>query len=116
MIIELIEFAAGELNSDSGIVKTITDSEITSITYGKTESITANSMSVLNGSGETIHFVPMTGFEYDAYVTDHTITQLIPLANSSEKVLDNMEGEISKIMCSGVTGHTDGVTFVFYKD
>lgn len=116
MIVELVEFAVGELNSSSGVVKTVSDISITSPTYGITKNPTANSMSILNESGQTIHFVPMTEIEFDAYLADHTITQMIPLSNNTEKTINDMKGEISNIMCSGVTGHTGGVTFVFMKD
>ena len=116
MIIELVEYSTAELNSSSGVVKTITNSEITSSSLNRATTPTPHAISVLNESGATIHFVPFSKLEYNAYQSDNSITQMIPLAKDTEKTLNNVKGEITNMMCSGVTGHSSGVTFVFYKD
>lgn len=121
MIIELLNATILQLNNSGVAVLDVTDQSISGITSAGpiatgARHLTTNLISVLNGTGQEIHFVPMTEVEYYNYTVDPSITSLIPLANSSEKVLENVHGEITRILCSGVTGHTADVDFVLYKD
>ncbi len=114
MIIELLTVSASELNTAVDVVKTVTDQTVSGVAGAIP--VTANSMSVSNESGATINFVPLSALEYEHYQQLPEITKLIPVADSTEKTLSTMKGEITNIVCSGIAGHTAGVTFVMYKD
>jgi len=121
MIIELITVTSTELNTAARVSKSVTDLTISGSPVSSSETtvkkhLTINSLSVNNTTGATIHFVPLTELESNIYTNTPTITDLIPVPDSTEKTLSDMKGEINTIICSGVSGHSADLTFVLYKD
>jgi hypothetical protein len=120
MLCEHIVVTQAELNSGSGIIKELTDSTISSSVAQATGTwdYYPKSVQVTNGTGETIYFLPLTKVDYRGWASDNTITDLIPVADSTSKEITSMKGRIEYILCSGVagSGHTSDLTLVVIKE
>ena len=75
----------------------------------------ARSLQVKNTSGAKLYFLPVTEKEYDKYLLEPTITDLIPLSNNEEKIISDIPGQITKTIVQGTTGHSSELDFIFLK-
>lgn len=118
MLCETIPVSQAELNSGDNVVKDIEDLSFSSgiVRTTGTTYYYPKSISVSNGSGASIYFLPVTKVDYRAFENDPTCTSLIPVADSGSKEIADPKGRIEKIICSGLTGHSAGVDFIITKE
>lgn len=114
MLIDKINFTQSELNAGT-TVKDIANSG-TSAGYVYPRNYRTSSVQVANGSGAAIHFNLLTTIEYNAWVIDPAISDLIPVANASSINISSLQGKLTKAICSGTTGHSAGVDIVCIQE
>lgn len=113
MLVENITVSQSELNAGS-TTKTISGVILTS---DATKSYyRVSSLEVVNNSGKLVHYVPMTTREYTDWLLTPGISGFIQVSNGSTSTINNPNGELTKIICSGVTGHTSGIVFTVIKE
>jgi len=113
MLYEEITFSAAELNLSSGMAKDITDISFSSNNI-PSKHYRVDTISAENDSGAELSFLPLTDEEYEQYLLDSSITDLIPVSDSGEKELTNLN-DATKILVSGSAGHTSEAKFKVYK-
>lgn len=74
----------------------------------------ARSLKVKNTSGAKLYYLPLTSKEYDYYVENPTITDLIPIDTSEEHVVE-LFGQIDTLLIQGTTGHSADLDFLFLQ-
>jgi len=114
MLIENITFSSTELNLSSGIARSLSGVVITH--EGRKSYYGTKQIDVLNSSGATIYFVPMSTNEYTIWDADHNYSNYIPVVNNGTKSILKPVDDISTIICSGSAGHSAGVTFIVMKE
>jgi hypothetical protein len=115
MITENIDVSVSELNSTSGIVKTITDLSINN-QDGFSENYLARNIIINNNTGDIVRYVGLTSNEYDSYVeTSGAITNLIPLYPEQSDSLSNLRGNIKTLVVQGNGAHVSGLVISVIK-
>lgn len=114
MLINKINFTQSELNGG----RTIKDVADTEISEGSlyTKYYRTSSVQVANNSGAEIHFNIFTEDEYNAWVSNSSVSELIPLADSDSISLSSLQGRLAKAVCSGTTGHTDSINIICIQE
>lgn len=116
MFIKRIDFVQTDFESTSGIVKSVVDSELT-VDYG-TKKYRPVSLKFKNYSGETVNFLPLTSDESEAFFDDQTISDLIPVVNNAEEILNSLSGEITQVFVKGNSGasYTSGAICILVQE
>jgi hypothetical protein len=114
MLIENITFSKDELNSGSGIIKSITDI-VLPINSFNNKNYRPAAIKCSNKSGAAINFALFTDFEYEEWVSDPTISHVLAVENNAAESINPL-GEITKIICSGSVSNTSGVVFAVIKE
>lgn len=70
---------------------------------------------VKNATGATFEYLPLTQKEYEAYVLDPTVSDLIPIATGEVHEIVTITGTIAKTIIKGSTGHSGSASLVFTK-
>lgn len=128
-LIQNIAVTSGELNTGVDVAKDITDRTLyrtnVIVADGSTEEVVIKrykptSIKVTNGTGVAIGFLPLTAEEYIGYTTrvgySGAWSDQLSVANGATETMTNFNGEITKIVVKGSTGHTTGLTFVVIQD
>jgi len=115
MLIENITFSKDELNSGSGIIKSITDI-VLPINSFNNKNYRPAAIKCSNKSGAAINFALFTDFEYEEWVSDPTISHVLAVENNADEALNDPRREITKVLCSGSISNTSGVVFVVIKE
>lgn len=74
----------------------------------------ARSLKVKNTSGAKLYYLPLTVKEYEHYLADSTLTDLIPIDTNEEHVLE-LFGQIDTLLTQGTSGHSDTIDFLFLQ-
>lgn len=118
MLINYITYNPTELNSGSGICKTITQRELTKVTIANTKKYyRPTGIKIKNNSGGQVRYGLFTDLEYNYYANSGTlISDLIPITDTDVEEINVFIGEITNIYAQGTSGHISNFEVIILQD
>lgn len=116
MLVENLSISSALLSLASGVVKIISGVVLTTTDNNRKSYYRNSTIEVYNGSGNTIHFLPLSDNEYTLWNGDQGFSSYIPVLDSTIKEVTDLRDGITRIICKGSSGHTSGVTFTIMKE
>lgn len=113
MLFEIVTIPSGTLNSGLNTQQLTDVTLANSLGHQLTRPV---NIKINNNSGQEVLIGLWTSYEYDEWIADNSVSDLLPIADSGSEEFDNPRGEIEYITTSGSTGHTGSIIFNIIRE